>query len=92
MIVALAFLTPLFLSAQASAEEVTTFGGVVLDSAKQPLEGVVLTVRDSTSELGTVTTGADGSWSYSVDKTGNYWVKLDINTLPSGQGLTEGAG
>jgi len=88
----LALLTPLLLSTQASAEEVTTFSGTVLDSAKKPLEGVVLVVRDTTSELGTVTTDAEGRWSYSVEKTGNYWVKLDVNTLPSGQGLTEGAG
>ena len=92
VIFTLALLTPLLLSTQASAEEVTTFGGTVLDSAKKPLEGVVLVVRDATSELGTVTTDAEGRWSYSVEKTGNYWVKLDVNTLPSGQGLTEGAG
>lgn len=72
VIFSLALLTPLLLSTQASAEEVTTFSGTVLDSAKKPLEGVVLVVRDTTSELGTVTTDAEGRWSYSVEKTGNY--------------------
>lgn len=77
-------------AAPAQAEETTTFGGVIIDTTKKPLEGVLLTVRDTTSQLGEVRTDAEGKWSFAVTKPGNYWVKLDINTLPSGQGLTEG--
>lgn len=70
--------------------ESATIKGVILDSDKAPLEGVELTVRDDASTLATVTTDATGSWSYVATKTGNYFVKINLATLPEGQTLTEG--
>ena len=70
--------------------ESATIKGVVLDSAKAPLAGVELTVRDDAATLATVTTDATGSWSYVATKTGNYYVKINLATLPDGQTLTEG--
>ena len=68
----------------------TTLFGVVVDSDKQPIADVLLTIRDEAQRLGEVRTDAAGSWSFPVTKTGYYWVKLDVATLPEGQALTEG--
>ena len=73
----------------ASAES-ATLKGIVLDSSKAPLEGVELTIRDDSATLATVVTDASGNWSFPVSKTGNYYVKIDVTTLPEGQALTEG--
>ncbi len=70
--------------------ESATIKGVILDSAKTPLEGVALTIRDDAATLGTVTTDVTGSWSFVATKTGNYFVRIDLSTLPEGQTLTEG--
>ncbi len=85
----LATLIGLSVAPTASAEN-ATIKGVVLDSERAPLEGVQLTIRDDVSTLATVTTDATGNWSYSVTKTGNYYVKIEVGTLPDGQALTEG--
>lgn len=85
----LALMATLTLAPSASAEN-TTLKGVVLDSAKNPLPGVKLTIRDENATLATVITDATGSWSYVVTKTGNFYVKLEVSTLPEGQALTEG--
>ena len=79
----------LFLAPSAAAES-ATLKGVILDSAKSPLPGVELTIRDESATLATVVTDATGSWSYVVNKTGNFYVKLEVSTLPEGQALTEG--
>jgi branched-chain amino acid transport system permease protein len=68
----------------------TTLFGVVVDSDKQPIADVLLTIRDEAQRLGEVRTDAAGSWSFPVTKTGYYWVNLDVATLPEGQALTEG--
>ena len=68
----------------------TTLLGVVVDSDKQPIANVLLTIRDEAQTLGEVRTDATGSWSFPVTQTGYYWVKLDVATLPEGQSLTEG--
>lgn len=73
----------------AHAEDTNLFG-VVLDSTQQPIPDVKLTIRNNLETLGEVTTDQGGNWSFSVSTTGNYWVKLDISTLPDGQTLTEG--
>lgn len=68
----------------------TNLFGVVVDSSKNPIPNVLLTIRDEAQTLGEITTDASGSWTFPVTKTGYYWVKLDVNTLPEGQALTEG--
>jgi neutral amino acid transport system permease protein len=82
------FLTLAF--APSASAETATLKGVILDSDKNPLPGVSLTIRDDVQTLGTVTTDGTGSWSFVVSKTGNFYVKLDLGTLPEGQTLTEG--
>lgn len=82
------FLT-LFIVPSASAES-ATLKGVILDSDKSPLPGVSITIRDDLETLGTVLTDETGSWSFVVSRTGNFYVKLEIETLPEGQALTNG--
>ena len=77
-------------STQVARAADTTLLGVVVDSDKKPIADVLLTIRDEAQTLGEVRTDAAGSWSFPVTKTGYYWVKLDVATLPEGQALTEG--
>jgi neutral amino acid transport system permease protein len=76
--------------APSASAESATLKGAILDNEKNPVAGVVITIRDAESTLGSVTTDATGNWSFTVTKTGNYFVKLDLTTLPEGQALTEG--
>lgn len=80
----------LLFSAPSAAADTATLKGIILDSSKSPLSGVELSIRDESGTLGTVTTDANGSWSFLVEKTGNYYVALNLSTLPEGQTLTEG--
>lgn len=92
LIVVFLALLPIFgqgVTQMARAADTTIFG-VVLDSEKQPIADVLLTIRDEGQELGQMRTDATGGWSFPVSKTGYYWVKLDVATLPEGQALTEG--
>jgi neutral amino acid transport system permease protein len=76
--------------APSASAESATIRGTILDSDKLPIEGVSLVIRDDEATLGTVTTDAAGGWSFLVTKTGNFYVKLELETLPEGQTLTAG--
>ena len=79
----------LVLAPSASAES-ATLQGIILDSDKAPLAGIELTIRDESATLGNVVTDGEGKWSFVVEKTGNFYVKINLATLPEGQALTEG--
>lgn len=86
--VMIAFST-LALSPAAQAAE-TNLVGTIVTTEKAPIPGVKLTIRNESSELGTVVSDASGNWSFPVTETGYYYVKLDVTTLPPGQALTDG--
>lgn len=49
--------------------------GILQDDAQQPIAGATITL--SGKESGTTTTGADGTWAFSVGADGKYTVSLD---------------
>lgn len=79
----------LLAAAPAAADQSNLFGAL-LTLDKTPIQGVELTISDQSQELGKVFTDQDGNWSFSVSKTGNYFVRLEVETLPEGQILTIG--
>ncbi|WP_206055753.1 branched-chain amino acid ABC transporter permease [Nocardioides sp. GY 10127] len=51
-----------------------------------PIEGADVTLLDENeAEVDTVTTGADGKFSFQVDKAGTYYVSVDPDSLPDDQ-------
>jgi neutral amino acid transport system permease protein len=58
--------------------------GTLRDPDREPLPGVVVTVTRDGSEIGSATTGEDGSWTVPVPEPGTYTVTLDTSTLPEG--------
>lgn len=62
-----------------------------LRSGREPIEGVALTVVDSSgAEIGAVSTGADGKWEVPITAADTYTVTIDEATLPEGIGFKEG--
>jgi len=54
----------------------------------QPVEGVEITVLDSSGkEIGTTTSDAQGNFSVTVPGSGNYTVRINPDTLPEGKFL-----
>ena len=49
--------------------------GILQDAGQKPIAGVTITL--SGKESGTTTTGADGTWAFSVGADGKYTVSLD---------------
>lgn len=62
--------------------------GTILDSERKAASGVDVDVTGPGSFAGSSTTNADGRWSVSVPAAGAYSVKVDQDTLPKGQFLT----
>lgn len=54
-----------------------------------PVSGAVITVRSGSSEVGTATTAADGTWEVPVTTPGSYTVTIDTESLPDGVALRE---
>jgi neutral amino acid transport system permease protein len=63
--------------------------GTILDSEREPADGVAVDVTGPGSFTGSSTTNADGRWSVSITEAGSYTVKVDPDSLPDGQYLTD---
>jgi neutral amino acid transport system permease protein len=63
--------------------------GTILDSDRKPTEGVDVDVTGPGSFTGSSTTNTDGRWSVSISEAGSYTVKVDPDSLPKGQYLTD---
>ncbi len=71
-------------AAPALAQADETLGGVIRHE-REPVEGVTLTVTDSSgAEIGTAVTDAEGRWRVDLPSPGQYVVTLDVDTLPEG--------
>jgi branched-chain amino acid transport system permease protein len=77
--------------APGAADEVTTtIGGTLRGAEDVPVPGVEISVADeSGDEVGSDTTGDDGSWSVELPAGGRYSVSLDQETLPEGVTLRD---
>lgn len=59
------------------------------DGDRVPVEGVVLTVSQDGTVIGTAISDAEGRWEVALPGPGNYQVVLDATTLPEGVTLTD---
>lgn len=76
----------------AHADEAVVISGQIVDPKGKPIAGVELTIAGPNSQetvITTVTTDATGNWSFSPTVAGQYFVTINIDTLPSGVALTE---
>ncbi|UDY35916.1 branched-chain amino acid ABC transporter permease [Dermatobacter hominis] len=58
---------------------------------QEPLEGVTVTVSQDGTEVGRATSDAEGKVQIPVPGAGRYEVELDVDSLPDGVALAEGA-
>jgi branched-chain amino acid transport system permease protein len=63
--------------------------GTILDSERKPAVDVDVDVTGPASFTGSSTTNDAGRWSVSVPASGSYTVKVDQDSLPKGQYLTD---
>lgn len=78
----------MLLALPATAQESeTTIGGTLTrpeGDERVPVEGVVFVVTQNGTEIGTATSGADGTWQLPLPGGGEYDVRLQVDTLPVG--------
>ncbi len=91
MLALLAFLTLAALAAPAAAaqgqgESVrgTLIAQVEGEEEPVPVEGVVLIASQDGDEVGSATSGSDGTWEIELPGPGQYDVRLDVDSLPEG--------
>ncbi len=58
------------------------------EDGRSPVEGVVISVSQDGTAIGSATSDAEGAWNVPVPGAGTYSVELDTATLPDGIGLT----
>jgi neutral amino acid transport system permease protein len=79
-------------SAVALAQDGEAVGGTLRGPYGDPVTGVTIRVEQDGREIGTATTGPDGSWQVPVPAPGNYDVTLDTATLPDDVALRDPGG
>lgn len=62
--------------------------GTILDSERDPAQGVDVDVEGPGGFAQTATTNDSGRWSVRIDTAGRYTVSVDQDSLPDGQFLT----
>jgi branched-chain amino acid transport system permease protein len=90
--VAMTGMTGLAFATPAQAQEGPEVRGTLEDRSGEedvPLEGVEITVTDAETgeEIGTATTGPDGTYQLDLPGAGSYAAELDVDTLPEGLSL-----
>ncbi len=78
------------LSAADSASE--SLKGTIRDPGGDPLQGITITVAGDGGEIGSATSGDDGTWQVELPGPGTYTVTLDTSTLPDGVQLRNTGG
>ena len=73
----------------AAAQDGAAVGGSLRDPAGEPVPGVTIAVERDGQEVGTATTGPDGTWQVLLPGPGAYDVTLDTATLPDDVVLRE---
>ena len=73
----------------AAAQDGAALGGTLRDPAGEPVPGVTIAVERDGQEVGTATTGPDGTWQVLLPGPGAYDVTLDTATLPDDVVLRE---
>ncbi len=76
-------------SAVAAAQDGAAVGGTLRGPEGEPVPGVTVVVERDGQEVGTATTGPDGTWQVLLPGPGAYDVTLDVATLPENVALRE---
>ncbi|GAB3230379.1 hypothetical protein GCM10027447_24720 [Glycomyces halotolerans] len=72
-------------SSTAQAQEEIGVNGTLKDQEDNLIAGVEIAVVDASgTEVGTATSGDDGTWTIPLEEPGTYIVTLDESTLPDG--------
>ncbi|MDN5748238.1 MAG: carboxypeptidase regulatory-like domain-containing protein [Pseudonocardia sp.] len=79
-------------SGLAAAQDGEAVEGTLRGPDGEPVAGVTITVEQDGQEIGTTTSGADGTWLVPVPAPGGYDVTLDAATLPDGVALRDADG
>lgn len=69
--------------AQGEAISGTLMAPIGEGGAREPIEGVKITVSQDGKDIGSATSGKDGKWQIAVPHAGTYQVTLDVKTLPN---------
>ena len=77
---------------QSSGTASESLQGTIRGPGGQPLAGVVVTVSQDGSDVGSATTGDDGTWSVDLPGAGTYTVTLDTTSLPKNAQLRNKGG
>ena len=88
---AIAFLAIFALPGAALAENETIKGTLekIDGDVREPIGGVTITVELDGELIGTAESDDTGAWEVPVPGAGNYLVRLEVDTLPSGVALTD---
>ncbi|MDN5917853.1 MAG: branched-chain amino acid ABC transporter permease [Pseudonocardia sp.] len=79
-------------SGLASAQDGEALEGTLRGPDRDPVSGVTITVAQDGQQVGTATSGADGTWRVPVPGPGSYDVTLDPGSLPDGTVLRKADG
>lgn len=79
-------------SVAASGTASESLQGTIRGPSGQPLAGVSITVSQEGTDVGSATSGDDGSWSVDLPGAGTYTVTLDTSTLPKNAQLRNKGG
>jgi branched-chain amino acid transport system permease protein len=72
-------------SSSATAQDALGVHGTLENQQDEPVAGVTITVADlAGTEIATVESAEDGTWSVPLETEGDYLVTLDESTLPDG--------
>jgi branched-chain amino acid transport system permease protein len=75
--------------AAAAVQDGEAVGGTLRGPEGEPVPGVTIVVERDGQEVGTATTGPDGTWQVLLPGPGRYDVTLDTATLPDDVALRE---
>ena len=91
ILIAIALVALLAMPAAALAENETIKGTLekIDGDVREPVGGVTITVEQDGVTIGTAESDDTGAWEISVPGAGDYLVRLEIDTLPSGVALTD---
>ncbi|MCP4965897.1 MAG: branched-chain amino acid ABC transporter permease [bacterium] len=91
LLAAIAFLAIVSMPLAALAENETIKGTLekIDADAREPVEGVTITVEQGGDLIGSAVSDQNGAWEIPVPGAGEYVVRLEVETLPDGVALTD---
>jgi branched-chain amino acid transport system permease protein len=66
------------------ADDAQSLKGTLRGPDGNPVQGVKITAKKGTTDVGTATSNAQGQWEIPLPQPGQYTLTLDVKTLPKG--------